>query len=419
MNLLSKITLINLILALVAFSIGGVRVYRNFRYEVQRETDYTLKESYDEIINAMKNGVPPTKLENQLVRITPLPQGARIDSQFVYSDTMAMHPMLKRIEQLRRQTTIREVNGQVYFFDVINVVIEQSDITRITKSLLQDLFTVLGIILLIVNFIVSKWLLRPFEFTLEKIKSFHLRQTEPISFSKTTTTEFRQLNNFLSGMLQKAQNDYYALKEFSENASHEMQTPIAIAAGKLELLLETPGLSDEQMQLVQESRDALSRLSKMGEALLLLTKIENLEFDTPQPVNFSALLQKELTIFSELAEMRGLKITPEIQPDILLPINPSLATILIGNLLKNAIRHNIENGWIKVQLTDQQLIVENTGIAPPVPTEQLFERFRKSSQSGKSLGLGLAIVKKICAVHHWDARYDFNDGVHRLHILFG
>lgn len=419
MNLLSKITLINLILALAAFSIGGVRVYHNFRYEVQRETDFTLKESFDEIVNAMKNGVPATKLENQLVRISPMPpEETRIDSQFVYSDTMAMHPVLKRLEQLRRLTTMRAINGEVYFFDVINVVIEQSDISRITQNILKDLFTVLGIILLIVNFIVSKWLLRPFEFTLEKIKSFHLRQTEPVTFSKTSTREFRQLNNFLSGMLQKAQHDYYALKEFSENASHEMQTPIAVAAGKLELLLETPGLSDEQMQLVQESKDALSRLSKMGEALLLLTKIENLEFTTPEPVNFSALLLKELTIFSELAEMRGLKISATVKPEVLLPINPALATILIGNLLKNAIRHNIEDGWIKVQLTEKQLVVENTGIAPPVPTEQLFERFRKSSQSGKSLGLGLAIVKKICAVQHWEAGYDYGEGVHRLGIVF-
>ena len=98
-------------------------------------------------------------------------------------------------------------------------------------------------------------------------------------------------------------------------------------------------------------------------------------------------------------------------------INPALANILIGNLLKNAIRHNIDSGWIKVKLLENKLVISNSGAEPPMPTTQLFERFRKSNNSGKSMGLGLAIVQKICAVHEWKISYQYAAGVHEIAII--
>lgn len=418
MNLLSKITLINLLLALMAFVIGGVRIYRNFKSEVQRETDYTLREAFLQARRQLEAGVAIAEVEDELIRIVPMAQWRPADTLQVYADTIAMHPTLKRLEQFRRMTTVQTVKGQAYLFDVINVVIEQSDIRRITENILKDLFVVLGIILVVFSFFLSKWLLRPLQKTVEGIRHFDVRQSRPPVFGSTSTREFGQLNTFLTDMLQKAQMDYKALKEFSENASHEIQTPIAIAAGKLELLMESSDLSDQQMALVQDAQDALGRLSKLSEALLLLTKIDNREFKTQEPVHFSKVLEKEVAIFSELAEMRNLRMRSEISPDCYVAINPSLATVLIGNLLKNAIRHNIEQGWIAVTLTPQRLTVRNSGPEPPMPPEKLFDRFQKSERSGRSLGLGLAIVRQICTAHQWKVRYHYQEGVHDLSVDF-
>lgn len=416
MRLLTKITLLNLLLALAAFGVGGLRVYHKFRYEVQRETDFTLQETLDEALRSIQSGVPAADLQNRLMQIDALTAPAA--GPDVFSDTLAIHPVLKRPELFRRLQAVRTVGAQSYRFMVMNVVIEQSDISRIIKNVLTDLFVVLGSILLVFNFLLSKWLLGPLNRTLENIQTFNLQSGALPAFPGSSTKEFGQLNAFLAAMLDKIRQDYHTLKEFSENASHEMQTPLAVASGKLELLLDTPGLDDAQLQLVQDAQQALSRLSKLGEALLLLTKIENLEFAPQAPADFSALVATDVQTFAELAELKGLQFSSRIEPGVLLRIEPSLAHILIGNLLKNAIRHNLPGGWIKVELDPQQFCVHNAGPAPTVPTEQLFERFQKSNQSGASLGLGLAIVKKICTAQGWTVSYTYEAAAHRLCVRF-
>ncbi len=418
MKLLAKITILNLLLALVAFGIGGIRVYHKFRYEVQRETDFSLKESLDEVEQIIRSGVPATDLQSRMMSVVPTDSAIPADLRNTFSDTIAIHPVLKHPEVFRKLSVTRNIGGHFYKFILMNVVIEQSDISRISKNVVQDLFVVLGGILLIFNFLFSRWLLDPFEKTLERIKDFSLHASELPAFPATTTTEFRQLNVFLAEMMLQIKNDYHALKEFSENASHEIQTPLAVASGKLELLMESPGLDDAQVQLVQESQESLLRLSKLGEALLLLTKIENQEFIPQTPVDFSAILSADLQIFGELADMKGLRFSTEITPDIPLRIDSPLAHILIGNLLKNAVRHNVPDGWINVRLDPTRFVVSNTGPPPAVPTERLFGRFQKSSQTDKSLGLGLAIVKKICDVNGWNVHYTYEEGVHEVSVQF-
>ena len=419
MNLIVKITILNLLLALVAFTIGGIRVYHNFRYEVQRETDFSLVESIDQLVIAMETGVPASDLQNALVSIREISAADTVHiAKSVFSDTLAMHPVLKHLELQRKAVQIRPVLNHFFQFAVINVVIEQSDISRISKNILSDLFIVLGVLLLLLNIIISKWLLGPFETTLEKIKNFSLQKGDVPVFPKTSTKEFRQLHAFLTEMLQKNKNDYQALKEFSENASHEMQTPLAIASGKLEILQEDNNLSDKQMALIQSAQEAISRLSKMGESLLLLTKIENLEFRPETPINFSQILRNELRTFSDLAGMKGLRMEEAIATDVQVKINPALAHILIANLMKNSIRHNLSKGWIKVTLSNKSLTISNPGQEPPVPPAQLFSRFQKSNQSEKSMGLGLAIVKKICEVNGFEVTYLYAAGVHEVSVQF-
>ena len=122
--------------------------------------------------------------------------------------------------------------------------------------------------------------------------------------------------------------------------------------------------------------------------------------------------------FQDICELKGLTLKSTIEKKVMLSINASVADILVSNLLKNAVRYNAEDGWVNVILNKTQLIIENPGIPPNVPTNQLFERFRKSNQSGASLGLGLAIVKKVCEVNHLQVDYVFIEGIHRLIVKF-
>jgi signal transduction histidine kinase len=247
-----------------------------------------------------------------------------------------------------------------------------------------------------------------------------LKDADGLKVPDTNTTEFRQLNSFLLKMTDKARKDYRSLKEFTENASHEMQTPIAVAKGKLELMLEAPELDEEQAGLIQGAYQAISRLSSIGHSLTLLSKIENQEFSVSDKIDFSRLVTNALNYYGELAELKEIKLESSIAPNVLLSIERSLAEILVSNLIKNSIQHNTGGGWIRVELSPTFLSVSNSGPAPLVePVSKLFERFKKGNQSGGSLGLGLSIVKKITEACDWEVHYDYEAEIHRLRVEFG
>lgn len=100
-------------------------------------------------------------------------------------------------------------------------------------------------------------------------------------------------------MTDKIYNDYVNMKEFTENAAHEMQTPIAVVLSKLELLLQDTNLKEEQEQSILQSTKALGQSSKLNKNLLLLAKIENNQFETTEESNLEEVTKKYLQFFDE------------------------------------------------------------------------------------------------------------------------
>ena len=418
MRLITKATLLYLFIMSLVFSIAGMVTYKMVMKRVARETDYSLAQNMWLLRDAVREGKPLDALQNQKTKITKVTQIFPKDTLYSFSDTLAMHPYYKRLEPHRKLTITKKINGTYYRFKMIDIFLETDDVSGGVISVMTRLFFGLGLVLLLASFMISSWLFQPFQRTLEKIKGFNLKNNQVLSFEDTSTKEFRQLNGFISQMTDKAQRDYISLKEFSENAAHEMQTPIAVAKGKLELLLESPNLQEEQLPLIQSAQSALSKLSKLGQSLSLLTKIDNNEFKVKETTDFSEVVKQSVLTFQDICELKGLTLKSEIEQEVMLSINASVADILVSNLLKNAVRYNIADGWVNVTLDKKQLVVENPGNPPNVPTNQLFERFRKSNQSGSSLGLGLAIVKKICEVNQLHVDYVFIDETHRLIVKF-
>lgn len=269
--------------------------------------------------------------------------------------------------------------------------------------------------------LISKYILAPFKRTMKVIQGFDLKQREPIRLPPTRTLEFAELNQFLRKMTEKAQEDYQSLKEFTENASHELQTPTAIIRGKLDLLMESD-IRDEQAILIAEMQNALERLSRIHSSLTLLTKLENKEFEASEPVNISSLTRETLNSFGELIEMKSLRLEAQIETGIYVPLHAALADLLVSNLVSNAIRHNFSigegRGAIRVNLGQEGLVIINTGREPQVPTSELFERFKKGNTGGDSIGIGLAIVRQICDLSGFDIVYEYNGGLHGLAVSF-
>jgi signal transduction histidine kinase len=421
MRLTIKTILYYFLIALFVFSIGGVVAYRLISDEIAQETDYYLSHSLriieTRLERAVKRGYNLDSRFNTsqlyIKELTSLPA----DTGIHYSDTLAMHPHLNQLEVMRKLNVAKEIEGKFFEITMIDVIIEDSDIYESVVQIIVRLFALFTLVMIIGTFIMSRNLLRPFRETLQKIRDFKVQDPQPISLPSTTTLEFRELNSFLSDMTSQAQAEYQMLKKFSENASHEMQTPLAIASGKLDLLTDSDNLTEEQFKLVTAAQRSLKRLSQLGQSLSLLTKIENKEFGRGELIDVSELVQEALQNFKELFDIRGLAVSTNIKDKVFKRLNSHLSVILINNLLHNAIRHNIENGTIKVLLDDDHLQIRNTGEVPTMPTKRLLDRFEKSDSKSESSGLGLAIVKEICDFHSMKIDYTYN-GEHQIDIYF-
>lgn len=416
MKIITRLTLHYLAITLVVLLVGGFIIYNNVQAEVDKEVALELRGWLDNAAHRIEKGTPIQKLNKDPVEIKLINAEASQIPFRVY-DTIAMHRHLQRMERHLKAEASYHINGQHYLITAYDVLVEGDDIVdAITKSAVR----IVGLLLLFVtisSMLISRRILLPFQKTLKAIRTFNLRKQNRIQLPDTTTHEFRRLNSFLAEMTAKAQDDYRSLKEFSENASHEMQTPLSIIRGKLELLAETDD-KDEQARLITAAHDAVEKLSRTGQSLTLLTKLSNQEFEATESIDLSKTLEETITIFEDLVDLKDLRLSTNIAKDVKIKFNPVLADLLLTNLLSNAIRHNTENGIIEIELTHPRLVIKNTGPEPGRPPEQMFQRFKKGKESKDSVGLGLAIVKQICDISGARIQYIFDEPWHSLSVDF-
>lgn len=419
MRLLLKATLYYLIITLIVFGVGGVMTYDIFQKQVERETDRYLISRLWSLQGSIENGESASSFLSSNLSIKEIDNSIE-ETKYTFGDTLADHPSprIDELEPHRKLSTIQKIKDKTYKIEIFDVIVESDDIFTGVFQSQTRLFIILGTVLVVSSFLVSTWLFRPFNVTLQAIKNFRLNDSKDLSLGKTNTKEFKELNAILSNMIEKNKDDYKNLKEFSENASHEMQTPLAVAKGKIELLLQSKNLDQEQLQLINSSYEAIDHLSKMSRALGLLTKIENNEFTDLKEINISEKVKTSIYDFQELFELKKIEISHSLEDKVYVKSDPVLIQILIINLFQNAIRHNITNGNIKINLTKDYLKISNTGNPLKTSSETLFKRFKKDNQSGETIGLGLAIIKKICDVNNFDITYECKNDLHILHIYF-
>lgn len=317
-----------------------------------------------------------------------------------------------------RVTTTYEINNKYYEISSYTFMIITDDI-YLNGIFMVFAWTFIFLISMVIllSEVISGYFLAPFNATLKSVKRFTIDQKANIKFQKTNTLEFQELNRFLKKMTKRAQKDFIAQKEFSENASHELQTPIAVIKAKIELLLQSH-LDEQQLIKLTSMLEELEKLSKINQSLTLLIKLENFEHKENSYIDISALIEETSIFFSDLIVMKNIKVTKNIKKGVLINMDENLIRILLNNLFSNAIRHNFVGGEIKIEISDSKLQIKNTGNPPLVPTEELFGRFKKSNQSFDSIGIGLAIVKKICEIFDHSIHYYYISSFHILEIQF-
>ena len=364
-----------------------------------------------------KSGIIPVTSNLEDIHIVWTPVKTLPEEKDLLEDGTIYIPEQKKQHLARKLTFVKFINGQAYKISISKPLEGTKHITKVIEAIL--LVSILSIILLfsITNrFILSKiW--KPFYDTLFKISRFQLQDQHNIEFSQTNIDEFKLLNNHLSKALNTAVNEFKVVKEFNENASHEIQTPLAIIRSNLENIFQKNILDDEMANSLNSMSLAISKLSRLHAGLLLLSRIENNQFHLSHELNISTAT---LDIVEELKDLsEGMNITWDIkvQPGTIF-INSVLFEILLQNLITNAIKYNFNDGKIHVSFINKRLTISNTSKEPKITQEKLFRRFAKNDKSTSSNGLGLSIVHTICKTQGLEIEYTIKNEEHIFSIIF-
>ncbi len=420
MKLLTKTTVYYIAFSFLAFIIGGVILYPVLKGILYREIDENLVTEQLLVEETLRYSDTIPDYHSVFGHMIEVQRGVK-PSKYVMNiqDTAVYDPETRDLIACRHlQYIMISSAGHGYTIHIYKPLQRtQSTIVEIFITVIF-LFSLLIILLVAVNYFISRRVWIPFYRTLGHLAEYKIAQNEALALPDSSIYEFRMLNRTLDAMSGKIRADYQSLKEFNENAAHELQTPLAIITSKLDLLIQDENLTQDQLEKLGSVYEAIRRMSRLNQGLLLLSKIENNQFQASEQVDLSEVIHKTLNNFREICEEKKIRVDSSIRPEITISMNRILAEVLVSNLVTNAVVHNIPEGWIRIDLDHAALTISNTGLPLKVEPESLFGRFRKSERSRDSVGLGLAIVKKIVLFSGMKIRYTANESVHTLKITF-
>ena len=412
-------------LALLLFllmAVWGVLFYYAIIDEVVDETDDTL-ENYGEIL--MESALhDPSILETEgslmsFYKFTPISEEEGRHYRQVFYDATVYIELEDEDEPVRVMcTAFRMPDGQYYELKLMISILERDDMVEAMLWYLGALFLLFLICTSIGIQLVLKGVFRPLHRLLDWLHCIQPGKEVPPLDNPTKIREFRQLSDAALDMGNRSYKAYEEQKQFIENASHELQTPLAIVRGKVELLAESEGMTEQQMEQLDEIYATLGRAVKLNKSLLLLSRIENGQYTEMEDVSVDEILDELLPDLMDIYEHKQVRLIRkrEEQPFII-RCNHSLAQILVSNLVKNSLLHNREGGELQVLTTPTSLVIKNTGDVP-LDGDKLFRRFYHGMDGKKdSTGLGLAIARSIALSSSLKLTYEWQDGMHTFRLV--
>lgn len=384
--------------------------------EVNDEVDDTL-EDYSEglIIRALSGEDMPTASNgsnNQYYLYEVSESYAASHPQITYRDEMVFITEKSETEPARVLITIFRTEDERYMELVVYTpTIEKLDLLRAILGWIIFLYVLLLLIILSINIWVFRKNMKPLYVLLKWLDSSQLgKKNEPLE-NTTKITEFRKLNAATMAFAERGEKLFEQQKTFIGNASHEMQTPLAICRNRLEMLMEDETLTEHQLNELIKTHQTLENLTRMNRSLLLLCKIENVQFADTRSVCLNDILTHYLDDYKEVYAYRNITVTVTTDSSFCVEMNDSLVSVLVTNLLKNSFVHNIDGGFIYIKITANTFEISNTG-EKPLDRERIFERFYQGQKKEGSTGLGLALVDSICKANHLKIDYTYVENRH-------
>lgn len=412
MKLISKTLLNFLLISLPLLIIAGFFSYYLIKSELRDGTEEELSKEKvyaEKLIQTFRN---PQTVYLTLDSLSSIQPFKGISFRSSYTDTLIFDITENENVGYRKLKSYYSFNGNEYQIILLKTTMQEDELLEGIFSAFTIISLFLMIAFFIVNWLVSKALWKPFYNTLSKLNTYDIKNHEQQQFLKTNTLEFQQLNTALTKMTDKIHIDYLQQKEFTENASHEMQTPLAVIKANLTQLMQSTTLSESDMNNLQTIENTTKKMASLNKALILLSKIENNQFKENELISVNKIINKVINNFADLIEVKNIKLNLNLKDDLQLTINPTLAEILLSNLVQNAIRHNVNGGIINIDLMQNKLIISNSGEALTINSNELYTRFKKNDASKDSLGLGLAIVKSICNIYQLNIDYSYSNHLH-------
>jgi signal transduction histidine kinase len=415
-KLFTRYSRINILASILALVLGSIGYYFMIRGILIHELDDALRVEEAEIlshVHTLDQLPEPSSYRDQQISFAPAATPVR--RQFI-NFTRLEHHRHDEWQPYRQLLFPVTVKGQVYTASVTKSEEETEDLLAWIMLVTAGMILVLLGMLFMANRLLLRRIWQPFYQTLDGLRRFDLSKRESIVHAPTTIEEFRHLQTVVQQMTEKIRKDYEMLRDFTDNASHEMQTPLAIINSKLDLMIQDQQLKEMHHRQLQAMYDAVGRLRQLNQSLLLLTKIENNQFGQAAPVALEILIEKKLIQMEDPIRVKHLTINADVLP-CELQMNAYLTDILLNNLLGNAIRHNYERGTLNIVLRQEFLQISNTGAPLSFDPATIFDRFTKGGHS-EGTGLGLAIAKQICDNYGFALTYAYEDGMHILRIQF-
>jgi signal transduction histidine kinase len=387
-------------------------VYDNINDGLKNSKILIIREAYanEEVLNTPDFGINQFKIE-------PLPAGGHYDYSDKLFNTFEFSEYDNEDQPVRMlETVFNDPKGNPYKLTIRASMVEEDELMEDLLTALIALYVMLVISIAVINHLILRRVWKSFYKMLDRLKYFKLGTGTTFQSPDSPVSEFKMLGKELEDLLQRNEAIYTSQKQFIENASHELQTPLAISLNKLELFAENNNLPEEQMMEIARISDTLNRLVRLNKSLLMLSKIENRQYAEEESINFNELMAQITDDFSDLADYKDITVTVMPTAQLHYKMNKGLATTLVSNLLKNAIVHNKPGGSIDVVIENNSLTLLNSG-EKPLDHKAIFNRFYRDSGNEQSTGLGLSIVQSIIANYGLKIEYTFN-GNHIFKIIF-
>lgn len=422
MKFIYKITLTFIIPLVLTLGLWGWLSYRTMSERIHKDTDLILKDYCENIITRKLSGAELPDRFNGAYNTYYIKEVTK-----EYADSVPLvsygeaEAYLKSQEdfassRIRRQI-FKDNDGVIYEITVSLPTFEQETLVEHVLWWTGILFVALLLALLLIGIIVVDLNMRPFRALMKWMDDYSPGNPSQSVPSDTNVEEFRKLAETVQKAVDRFEYEYEERKIFIGNASHELQTPLAVCSNRLDMLLDRDDLGEEVAVELMKLRQSLQHLVRLNKTLLLLSKIENNQFPEVSKVDMAALLRDSVGLNDEIYSHKSLSVSVLEDGDFVCSINEQMASVLVGNLVKNAYIHSAPGTRISVKVFGNGFSIANTGSAP-LEERHLFRRFyQPGGRREGSTGLGLALACSVCERSGLVLKYDFSESNHIFSVF--